>query len=117
MSDLLGIAVGHLYHYAATRKLLRPPGFLKQVSGWMMRRFALLSAWQPADGKRHTFTHSHIHTHTHTHPRNTHTHTHTQHHTHTHTHRFSRGRTSASCTGVSRTSCTKLKNEERWHAA
>lgn len=31
LSDLLGIAVGHLYHYAATRKLLRPPGFLKQV--------------------------------------------------------------------------------------
>lgn len=31
LSDLLGIAVGHLYHYAATRKLLRPPGFLKQA--------------------------------------------------------------------------------------
>jgi hypothetical protein len=39
MSDLLGIAVGHLYHYAATRKLLRPPGFLKQARwllGWLL---------------------------------------------------------------------------------
>ena len=34
LSDLLGIAVGHLYHYASTRKLLRPPGFLKQVCVW-----------------------------------------------------------------------------------
>jgi len=31
LSDLLGIAVGHLYHYASTQKLVRPPSFLIEV--------------------------------------------------------------------------------------
>jgi hypothetical protein len=31
LSDLLGIAVGHLYHYASTQKIIGPPQFLRNI--------------------------------------------------------------------------------------
>lgn len=103
LSDLLGIAVGHVYHYAATRKLLRPPAFLKQARGnacvgWGGFRRPLLGSchitlvWCGARIDTQWIDNADA--------RATHAHT-------CDDHRFLRRRTFVSCTGASKTSCTK----------
>lgn len=82
-----------------------PPAGLPQAGEWMDDAAVRFAVGVATGGRKET----HIHTFTHTHIHVTPTPTPTPSHNTTHTHRFSRGRTSASCTGVSRTSCTKFK--------